>query len=421
MLAVMIFCTSRKRGEIALREHDKVIYNLAPRPYTSGIWALRAQEAFPFDFLPPLAEAEQMPFQERVERGFKLALSEGLDMFFGLSSILVAVGKQFGQGSGTKNITSLLSRPGILLRLLKAVIKSKLARRPLMPKDVWKLKGMVGTGVDNSIYRKQVEEMWGCTPLDIYGCTETNIVAMQTWDFKDMTFIPHINLLEFIPEKEYFEWGANPIYQPDALLLDEVKAGENYVLVITNFMGGPFVRYITGDMVRITALRNEELNIDTPQMAFESRVDGIIDLAGFTRLTEKIIWQAIQNTGLDYQEWTVHKEAKEKPVLHLYLELRENNSVDKARVTAAVHEQLKRMDSDYADLENMLNLKPLEVTLLPSGVFRQYMLKQQQAGADLVHLKVPHVNPSDTMLDTLLAIAASPIPVIPPAEQVTSR
>ncbi len=421
MMAVMIFCTCKERGNIALRQHDKVIYALAPRPYASGIWALRAEEEFPFDFLPSLVEAEQMSFQERVEEGFKLALSEGLDMFFGLSSVLVAVGRQFGQGAGTRNIPSLLGKPKILQKLIKALIKSRLARRPLMPKDIWPLKGVVAMGTDSSIYRKQVEEMWGCTPLDVYGCTESNIIAMQTWDFQGMTFVPHVNLLEFIPEREYLKWKANGYRQPDILLLDEVKAGENYVVVITNFLGGPFVRYIIGDVVRITSLRNEELNIDIPQMVFESRVDDVIDLAGFTRLTEKVVWQAIEETNLDYQDWTIRKEAKEKPVLHLYLELRDRNGLDKAQVTAAVDEQLRKLDNDYASLEDMLKLHPLEVTLLPSGAFREYMLRQQQAGADLAHLKLPHMNPSDRMLDILLNRAPAPTPAAPPTEKVAIK
>ncbi|MFB0559397.1 MAG: GH3 auxin-responsive promoter family protein [Dehalococcoidales bacterium] len=421
MLAVMIFCTCKGRGNIALREHDKVIYALAPRPYTSGVWALRAEEVFPFDFLPPLVEAEKMSFQERVEKGFKLALSEGLDMFFGLSSVLVAVGRQFGQGAGTKNIPSLLTKPKILLKLVKALVKSKLARRPMLPKDIWPLKGVVAMGTDSSIYREQVKKMWGCTPLDVYGFTESNIIAMQTWDFRGMTFVPHVNLLEFIPEREYLKWKADRYYQPEILLLDEVKAGENYVIVVTNFLGGPFVRYVCGDMVRITSLRNEELNIDIPQMVFESRIDDIIDLAGFTRLTEKTIWQAIEETGLDYQDWTIRKEAREKPVLHLYLELRDRNSLNKAQVTAAVDEQLRKLDKDYASLEDMLKLHPLEVTLLPSGSFREYMLRQQQAGADLAHLKLPHMNPSDRMLNILLKRAPAPTPAAPPTEKVAIR
>jgi hypothetical protein len=54
----------------------------------------------------------------------------------------------------------------------------------------------------------------------------------------------------------------------------------------------------------------------------------------------------------------------------------------------------------------MLGLKPLKVTVLPAGTFEAYISKQRAAGADLAHLKPPHVNPADTVINTLL----TPVP-----------
>ncbi|GAI40925.1 unnamed protein product, partial [marine sediment metagenome] len=264
----------------------------------------------------------------------------------------------------------------------------------ILPKDIWRLKGLVSTGSDGSVFREKVKEMWGRYPLDVYGGTEGIIMATQTWDYQGMTFIPHLNFLEFIPQEESLKSRADPFYQPSTLLLDEVRPGEKYELVITNFLGGPLIRYKLGDMIEITSLRNEQLNIDIPQMVFHSRVDDVIDIAGFTRLTERVIWQAIENTGVAYKEWTVRKEVREKPILHLYLELRENGYVTEEQVAESVHHELKRLDAPYADLEVFLGLRPLEVTLLPENAFQGYMLRQQAAGADLAHLKPPHINPS---------------------------
>jgi hypothetical protein len=149
-------------------------------------------------------------------------------------------------------------------------------------------------------------------------------------------------------------------------------------------------------------------------MAFHSRVDDIIDIAGFTRLTEKVVWQAIENTGIPYEEWTVRKELRDKPVLHLYLELKENGQIMPDEVATAVHEELARLDPPYADLEAFIGLRPLEVTLLPQNAFRGYLLRQQAAGADLAHLKPPHVNPSDSMLEELVkGVEAVPVAVAP--------
>ncbi len=403
IFALLIFSTCKHRKEIAFLEHDKVLYGMAPPPYATGTMA----RAFPhelFDILPPLDEAEMMPFEERVQRGFELALSEGLDLCLTMSSVAVAIGDRFSQKGKKTNLSALLKRPKALSRLVKGVIKSKLARRPLLPKDIWSLKGLITFGIDGSVYREKIKEMWGRYPLDFHGCTEAVLIAMQTWDYEGMTFIPNLNFFEFIPEEESIKAWQDPTYQPSTLLLDEVKPG-NYELVITSFHGGPFIRYRTGHLIKITSLRNEQLNIDIPQMLFLSRIDDQIDIAGFTRLSEKVIWQAIENTGLAYKDWTARKEVKDEPVLHLYIELKENGYVASEQVAAAVHTELKRLDTPYADLESFIGLRPLEVTLLPENAFQQYKMKQQAAGAELAHLKPPHLNPSDAILSFLVDTA----------------
>ena len=402
-VGILIMCSCKQRGDIAIRNGDKYLYALAPIPYFSGVGGHRVDDESILEFLPPLGEAEKMEFADRIQQGFKLALLDGLDLFGGASSVLVAIGEQFAQGSGNIDIKPFLRKPKALLRLAKGLLKSKLARRPMLPKDIWSLKGIIAFGADTSIFREKIKEMWGRYPLDAYGGTEVGIVAMQTWDYQGMTFVPHLNFLEFIPEKESLKSREDPAYQPRTLLLDKVRAGENYEIVITNFHGGALVRYRVGDMVRITSLRNEELNIDIPQMAFYSRVDDLIDIAGFTRLTEGVIWQAIENSGIAYTDWTVRKEVKEKQMLHLYLEPKGNGNLTGEQVATVVHQQLKKLNSDYANLEAFVGLMPLKVTLLPGNAFQAYMLRQQAAGADLAHLKVPHINPSDDMLDFLIS------------------
>ena len=401
LFGCLAFACCKERGEIGYKWRDTFLYALAPPPYTTGALIHHAPHEV-FAFLPPIKAAENMSFEERVQLGFELALGEGLDLFFAMSSILVAIGERFSQKNDGINIRPLLGRPRVLLRLLKGLIKSKLARRDILPRDIWSLKGLVSTGSDGAVFRERVKEMWGRYPLDVYAGTEGVIMATQTWDYQGLTFVPQINFFEFIPEEESLRSKADPDYEPETVLLNEVKAGEKYELVISSFHGMPFVRYRLGDMVRITSLRNEKLAIDIPQMEFYSRVDDIIDVAGFTRLTEKVIWQAIENTQIPYREWTLRKELRDRPVLHLYLELKENGHVTSDEVAGAVHEQLVKLDPPYADLEAFIGLRPLEVTLLPQNAFRGYMIKQQAAGADLAHLKPPHINPSDSMIECLV-------------------
>jgi hypothetical protein len=406
ILAMFILASSRGKGDVTLEEHDKLLYGAAPPPYVSGSFFRRIEDMKVFNILPPIEKAEGMTFEERLNQGFQMGMSEGLDVIFAISSVLVAIGERFGQGGGLKRALATLRDPRRLPRLLKAVVKSKLAHRPIMPKDIWSLKGLVAGGTDNGIYREKIKELWGMYPLDIYGCTEALIIAPQTWDYEGMTFIPHLNFLEFMPEAERKRWLEDPFYRPRCLLLDEVEAGESYATVITNFRGGTLVRYFLGDVIKITALSNQKLNINIPQMVFESRADGLIDIAGFTRLTERMIWEAIENAGIIYNDWSVRKEKGGKPVLRLYLELKPGYKITEDEAAATIHAELKKVDSDYADLEDMLGLKPLQVTILPEGSFQAYVTKQREAGADLAHLKPPHVNPTDAVIDKLL----TPVP-----------
>ena len=428
--ATVLLSTCDNRGDTSkVKKHFKLLLSMGPPEYVSGAMVHLTQQAIGCDLLP--SHGEGMPFQDRMKAGFEEALYRGLDMVGSLPSVLVAVGEQFKQRSGKRNIRPLLSHPKALFRVIKGVVKSKLAHRPMLPKDLWSLKGIAGSGADSGIFRKKVEELWGRPLLELYSGTEGGYYAIQTWDYEGMTFVPYLNFFEFIPEREWFKWQLDHSYQPKTILLDEVKAGENYEIVITNFRGGIMTRYRIGDVIRITSLRNEKLNIDIPQMLFERRADELIDITGFGHLTEKLIWEAIENSGVPYVNWTARKEmVEDKPILHLYVELKDNYIASEKTIAAAVYDELLKLDSvyhyniyiAYGDPESVLGLKPVQVTLLPQGAFSSYMAQRQAEGADLGHLKPPHINPSDKVLSLLGAprVVVEAVPVTE-AERAAAR
>jgi hypothetical protein len=397
----------KKWGDVsALPKYPNIVYTVAPRPYISGAMASMLGLQTSVNYLPPMRLAERLSFEGRVRLGFKQALSQGFEYFFGVSLVLASVGDKFSQSSNKVNIRPLLSKPRALLRLAKGMAKSKLARRRMLPRDLWSIKGIICSGLDSWVYRDRIKELWGRYPLDVYSSTEGGFIATQTWDSDAMTFIPTLNFFEFIPEEEHFKCKLDPSYQPKTLLLDEVKAGENYELVITNFHGGALVRYRIGDMVRITALRNEKLGIELPQMVFERRADDIIDFSAI-KLTEKQIWQAIEDTGIGYEDWTAYKEPGEV-VLNLFIELKEGYRGNEEDVAAIVYEHLTRTDYGEYNLsavqDDALEMADfrVRVMLLPQGTFASYTAHRQAEGADLAHLKPPHINPSDKVLSLLL-------------------
>ena len=70
-----------------------------------------------------------------------------------------------------------------------------------------------------------------------------------------------------------------------------------------------------------------------------------------------------------------------------------------------LHDSLVVVNTEYEDLESMLEIDPLNITLLSKGTFERYYLEKQAEGVDLAYLKPPHMNPRDAMVETLLKLS----------------
>ena len=271
----------------------------------------------------------------------------------------------------------------------------------MLPKDLWPIKGLACAGTDASIYRKKLEYFWGRVPHEVYGSTEAGTVATQSWVHKGFIFHPYLNFFEFIPEAEWLKARENRGYQPATVRLDELEAGKIYELVITNFYGMPFLRYRLGDLLKIISLEEKETGIKLPQFMFHARADDLIDLYSIIRLDERTIWQALDNTNVSYEEWSARKEYEgDWPALRIYIELKKET---KAEVLEhLLHEQLLAMSPLYREAIGEVESKPVKVTLLSRGSFQRYYDEKQKAGADLAHLKPPHMNASDSVIQNIL-------------------
>ena len=101
-------------------------------------------------------------------------------------------------------------------------------------------------------------------------------------------------------------------------------------------------------MIRITSLRNEESRHQSTQMVFYGRADYIVDIAGLGRLTERIIWEALENTGVPYVEWTARKEVfSDRAVLRLYIEPKSLNSTTERDIAKSFSRELQDLDKLY--------------------------------------------------------------------------
>jgi GH3 auxin-responsive promoter len=404
VIGSMLMSSCSHPGDVRLERGDKFLMATAPPPYISGYVCRSAKDNMDVRFLPSLEVGEKMSYGERVAAGFKLAMQEGLDYFMGISIVLARMGEQFEQQSSSTKPSRELLNPATLWRLLKAVVISKLHKRNILPRDIWRLKGIMSGGTDIEIYKDRIEHYWGRKPLEGYACTEAGNLAMQAWNYKGMVFLPDTAFLEFIPFKDVQKNQQDPAYPLKTLLYDELDLGI-YELVISSFYGGGLVRYRVGDLLDVIAKGDEETSSQLPQIKFYSRSDELIDLGSFLRLTERDIWKTIEATGLVYTDWVAQKHTNEKyPTLHLYIELAKPGSVSEEKAQELIRQSFSNRYSDYNDMKKILNIEPLLVSLLPGGAFAAYMKSKTDEGADLGHLKPSHMKPSDDILMKLVNI-----------------
>jgi hypothetical protein len=123
-------------------------------------------------------------------------------------------------------------------------------------------------------------------------------------------------------------------------------------------------------------------------------------------LSEKTIWQAIENTGIAYTDWLAYKKPGES-TLKIFIEPQNGSRINEAEISQTIYESITRSDENTRQLipeeyATMINFK-VDVSLLPVGTFANYTAAKQAEGADLAHLKPPHINPPETALSQLLA------------------
>ena len=403
VISCMILSTSRQKGDFDVRVTDHLLYSLAPMPYVTGLLPLLLEDEIDIEFFPSVKDAVKMSFKERNKQGFKLGMKKGLEFSFGLGSVLYYVSQSVAsaQAGGMPLKEKLLgTSPKMMWRYLRAKRKCKREHRDLLPKDLFQLKGFMCAGTDNRCYKKDLEEMWGVAPLELFAGTEPTCIGCETWNREGVYFFPDACFYEFIPEEELNRNMANPDYQPRTVLWDEVVPGGVYEIVLTVLKGGAFARYRVGDVFRCAGIGSQAEGNSIPRFQFVDRVPQMIDIAGFTRITEKSIQQAIQLSRLPIAAWTAKKEFTEnhRPYLHIYVELERSNLINSAISIRILQDQLgiyfRYLDQDYEDLKKILGIDPLKITLLKCGTFELYEHKFGQ--------KIRTMNPEGGEINDLL-------------------
>lgn len=390
VLSVTMLASSRKKGDFSVAKGDRVLYGGAPLPYVTGLIPSLTDEEIDFEWLPDSNKNSHLSFSQRIKKGFQMALSGGIDYFFAIGSVANYITENFAGSSG--GAKSVRISPAIAMRFLKAKYLSSRDGRKITPGSIFNLKGFVCTGNDAKCYREALSKAWGVEPIEIAAGTESTCIATETWEHRGMVFFPDACFYEFIPEAEMNLSLTDPGYKPRTCLMDEVAAGEDYELVISVLRGGAFMRYRIGDVYH--CLSSGALGA-LPRFTYVDRVPNVIDIAGFTRITENSIREVVRLSRLDIGDWIARKEFDRRgiPFLHMYIEILPGAmafDVVKRRVlTEHLSVYFKSFDSDYGDLKKLLGMEPLSITVLKYGTIDSF---ERKTGRHLARINAPSID-----------------------------
>ncbi len=401
LLSTMMMASARKKGDFDLKRGDRILYGGAPLPYATGLMPSLFDEDISFTWLPDSNTNSDLSFSQRIKKGFAMAMAGGVDFFFGIGSVANYITENFGKSSGGSGGSGghhgLRVSPGNAVRYLRAKYVSRRDGRPIVPGDVFRLKAFFFAGTDAKCYRDRLTQAWGIAPVELAAGTESTCIGAENWEHRGMVFFPDACFYEFIPEPEMRRNLEEPDYQPRTCLMDEIQAGETYELVISVLHGGAFMRYRIGDMYHCVSAGAGQL----PRLTFVDRVPNVIDIAGFTRITVSSMQEVIRLSRLELGDWVLKKEfnQKEDPFLHMYLEIPPDAQGSEVAAKSVLTEHLslyfKYFDSDYGDLKKLLNMEPLEITILKYGTIAAY---EKRMGT-----RLPRINPG--MLDIIGLLA----------------
>lgn len=203
--------------------------------------------------------------------------------------------------------------------------------------------------------------------LDTYLASE-GFLALQSADnhYGMQLILDNWVYFEFIPFNEKnFSSEGNLKENPEVLLIDEIKEGEEYALLISTCAGS--WRYLIGDVIKFTSLANFEIQITGRTKHFLSLCGEHLSVDNMNMAIRKLT----DEIKVNINEFTVTGITEGGEFGHhwyLGVDREVNNEVIKTRLD----ELLCELNDDYCT-ERKHALKKLTITTLPTEKFYAFL------------------------------------------------
>lgn len=244
--------------------------------------------------------------------------------------------------------------------------------------DIWpNLNIYIHGGVSFEPYKESFKKLLG-KPIQYI---ETYMASEGSFGFKARPGNHGIKLVlnvgifyEFVPfTSDNFDEDGNPKENPTSLLINEVKEGEEYAVMISTCAGA--WRYIIGDVIKFTNAKEHEI-------AIVGRTKQFLSLCGEHTSVDnmnKAIDTAAKKLNITIREFTVAGFKYENLFAHKWYIGCDDSCVDAAEIRKVIDETLCDINDDYA-VERTSALKQVFVEVLPNDVFYDYMRSMGKEG-----------------------------------------
>lgn len=217
----------------------------------------------------------------------------------------------------------------------------------------------------------------------VYGATEALIGIGIHPNNQSYVLLPNVAYHEFIPSAKIEE------PQPRTLAIHQLKIGESYEVVITNYAG--LYRYRLGDIVKVVDYYNQ-----SPVLEFLYRQNQHLNLVG-EKTSENAIYQSLQKSAKAWKreivDFTTVADYNTSPAHYVfYIEVRGRLPHFTVFQSQQILEKaLYSANPAYKRNRQAGKLAPLALYFVKSGTFQVFKRLLLSRGASITQLKIPRV------------------------------
>lgn len=247
-----------------------------------------------------------------------------------------------------------------------------------------------------SIYVKKLRYFIGNLPIfsSVYAASEALIGMAVKPNDVSYVIIPKTAYFEFIPLNKM------DLSNPDTLDLDELKIGESYEIIITNFSG--LYRYRLGDVVKVVDYYGK-----CPVIEFLYRKGQLLNLVA-EKTTESAVHHSIMTSrekwGVELVDYTAIQDLSETVGCYkFYVEV--NNPIEfMQRVEmnrVILEEAIREANPTYRVAQKAGRIAPLKLEVVATETFLKLKNELIKKGASINQVKVPRVINDEGLISIL--------------------